>query len=90
MHSLHPGSARQAAADVGDPAARRLHLLVLAASLLWFAFWYRDTLMAMVDIWERSDTFAHGFVIAPISMSMTSTPAPPPDAAAAAAAAPPE
>ena len=61
------GSARQAAADVGDPAARRLHLLVLAASLLWFAFWYRDTLMAMVDIWERSDTFAHGYVIAPIS-----------------------
>ena len=60
MHSLHPDSARQAAADVGDPAARRLHLLVLAASLLWFAFWYRDTLMAMVDIWERSDTFAHG------------------------------
>ena len=67
MQSLHPGSARQAAADVGDPAARRLHLLVLAASLLWFAFWYRDTLMAMVDIWERSDTFAHGYVIAPIS-----------------------
>lgn len=67
MHSLHPGSDSPAAPGVGDPAARRLHLLVLAAGLLWFAFWYRDTLMAMVGIWERSDTFAHGYVIAPIS-----------------------
>jgi len=67
MHSLHPGSDSPAAPGVGDPAARRLHLLVLAAGLLWFAFWYRDTLMAMVGIWERSDTFTHGYVIAPIS-----------------------
>ena len=67
MHSLHPGSVSQVAPAVGAPAARRLHLLVLAASLLWFVFWYRDTLIAMVDIWERSDTFAHGYVIAPIS-----------------------
>lgn len=54
-------------ASVGDPAARKLHLFVLAAGLLWLIFWYRDTFMAMVEIWDRSDTFAHGFVIAPIS-----------------------
>lgn len=54
-------------AAAGDPALRRLHLGVLVAGLSWLVFWYRDTLMAMVDIWDRSDTFAHGFVIAPIA-----------------------
>lgn len=53
--------------SVGDPATRKLHLLALVAGLLWLVFWYRDTFMAMVHIWDRSDTFAHGFVIAPIS-----------------------
>jgi len=66
MHSTPSGSGLAPAA-VGDPATRRLHLLVLAVGLLWLVFWYRDTLMAMVDIWDRSDTFAHGYVIAPIS-----------------------
>lgn len=51
----------------GDASSRRLHLAVLALGLLWLLFWYRDTFMAMVSIWDRSETFAHGFVIAPIS-----------------------
>ena len=38
------------AAAVGDPAARRLHLFVLVAGLLWLIFWYRDTFMAMVRL----------------------------------------
>jgi len=54
-------------ATLGDPRTRRLHLAVLALGLLWLLFWYRDTFLAMVGIWDRSDTFAHGFVIAPIS-----------------------
>ncbi|HMM86454.1 exosortase A [Azohydromonas sp.] len=29
---------------------------------------YRDTLMAMVDVWTRSETFAHGWVVAPIAL----------------------
>lgn len=49
------------------PSMRRLHFVLLAAGLLWLLFWYRDTFMAMAEIWNRSDTFAHGFVIAPIS-----------------------
>lgn len=54
-------------ATVGDPRTRRLHLVVLVVGLLWLLFWYRDTFMTMVGVWDRSDTFAHGFVIAPIS-----------------------
>lgn len=37
--------------------------LVLALLLL-----YRHTVMAMVDVWARSDTFAHGWLVAPISL----------------------
>jgi len=61
--SHDPGQANAA----GDAPARRLHLAVLAVGLLWLLFWYGDTFMAMVHIWDRSETFAHGFVIAPIS-----------------------
>jgi exosortase A len=37
-------------------------LLLLVAVLVL----YRDTALAMVAIWERSETFAHGFVVPPI------------------------
>lgn len=38
----------------------------LLLSLLWIVFLYRDTGIAMVQIWSRSDTFAHGFLVLPI------------------------
>lgn len=38
--------------------------LLLAAVLLL----YRDTALAMVEIWNRSETFAHAFVVPPISL----------------------
>ena len=37
-------------------------LLVLA----WTLFLYRETGMAMVTIWSRSETFTHGFLVPPI------------------------
>jgi exosortase A len=40
-------------------------LLALVALILLL---YRDTLMAMVDVWNRSETFTHGWVVAPISL----------------------
>ncbi len=40
-------------ATLGDPRTRRLHLAVLALGLLWLLFWYRDTFLAMVGIWDR-------------------------------------
>ncbi|QPF73693.1 exosortase A [Roseateles sp. DAIF2] len=49
------------------PAWRRaLPLMVLALlALLWL---YRETGLAMVGIWQRSETFAHAFVVPPIAL----------------------
>ncbi len=44
------------------PTAIFTGLLILAMVLFY------DTLASMVDIWWRSETFAHGFLIAPISL----------------------
>ena len=40
-------------------------LLLLWAGVLWL---YRDTGLAMVEIWNRSDTFAHAWVVPPIAL----------------------
>lgn len=45
------------------PALAALALLVLAIVLL-----HRETALAMVQIWSRSDTFAHAFLVPPISL----------------------
>lgn len=53
--------------DAPSPAAalwRLLPGLVLAGATLLL---FRDTAEAMVAIWRRSDTFAHAFLVAPIS-----------------------
>ena len=50
-----------------DPGSRSALLcvgLAIAAILLL----YRDTALSMVAIWGSSDTYAHGFLIAPISL----------------------
>lgn len=41
---------------------------ILAAALITIILVYRDTLLSIIDIWERSETFAHSYVIAPISL----------------------
>ena len=48
-----------------DP--RLLAGALVVSALLWTLIWYGDTVSAMVAIWQRSDTFAHGFLIVPIS-----------------------
>lgn len=48
------------------PLVWRRALPALVLSLLWLLFWYRETGAAMVAIWARSDTFAHGFIVPPI------------------------
>lgn len=40
--------------------------LALFFSVLWVLIWYRETALSMVLIWQRSDTFAHGFLVPPI------------------------
>jgi len=46
--------------------AFRNALPALVLSLVWIIAWYWSTGEAMVRIWERSDTFVHGFVVPPI------------------------
>ena len=41
-------------------------LIALILVLAWTAYWYAGTLGAMVEIWSRSDTYAHGFIVPPI------------------------
>jgi exosortase A len=50
------------------PAHWRLPLAVLGGVLLLLLWQYRETFLAMVSIWERSGTFAHAFLVPPISL----------------------
>ncbi len=43
-------------------------LILLLATIAWVLFWYWDTAQAMAAIWARSDTYAHAFVVPPISL----------------------
>jgi exosortase A len=47
--------------------ARTAAALVVLACIAWVFLWYGETTLSMVAIWARSDTFAHGFVVAPIA-----------------------
>lgn len=44
------------------------HLALLAVLLLLLVLTYYPTFKSIVAIWSRSDTFAHGFIIAPITL----------------------
>ena len=46
----------------------RQALLLLAGLIGWIGFWYWETLVAMIGIWERSETYAHAFVVPPITL----------------------
>ena len=51
-----------------DELARswRATSLALVLALAWVLLLYRESALAMVAIWARSDTFAHAFVVPPI------------------------
>ncbi|MCI1193124.1 exosortase A [Calidifontimicrobium sp. SYSU G02091] len=55
-------------ADLRLASPWRSALPAVVGLVVAIALMYRDTLMAMVDVWSRSDTFAHGWVVAPISL----------------------
>ena len=44
----------------------QLALPALLVLLAWVLFLYRDTAIAMITIWARSETFTHGFLVPPI------------------------
>jgi len=54
--------------DIETRAGWRNTLLLLSLTLLAVILLLHPTFMSMVDIWERSETFAHGYVILPISL----------------------
>ncbi len=43
-------------------------LPLLFGLIVWILFWYRDTALAMVAIWARAETYAHAFIVPPISL----------------------
>src|SRR5436190_23052773 len=51
-----------------DARVWRVALVTLALALAWIGAWYASTLMLMVRTWANSETFAHGFVVAPIAL----------------------
>jgi exosortase A len=46
----------------------RQALVSLGVSLAWIFAWYASTAASMADIWWRSATFTHGFVVPPITL----------------------
>lgn len=48
-------------------SGRLLLLALVVSALLWLLVWYGETTHAMILTWNSSDTYAHGFLIAPIS-----------------------
>ena len=51
-------------AHLARPWRHAFPALVLLVA--WTLFLYRDTAIAMVNIWSRSETFTHGFLVPPI------------------------
>jgi exosortase A len=45
-------------------------LALILSTMFWLLAWYGSAVQSMVGTWLRSDTFAHGFLIAPISAWM--------------------
>jgi exosortase A len=46
---------------------RTLAVGLVLSAIFWMLGWYWETAQSMVVIWQRSETFAHGFLIVPIS-----------------------
>uniref|UniRef100_Q47DD9 Methanolan biosynthesis EpsI domain-containing protein n=1 Tax=Dechloromonas aromatica (strain RCB) TaxID=159087 RepID=Q47DD9_DECAR len=50
------------------PTAWLRTLPLLLALIGWILFWYWGTMSAMLEIWARSDTYAHAFIVPPIAL----------------------
>ncbi len=47
---------------------RAIVAAIAAGVILWQLAWHADTVWSIVAIWNSSDTFAHGYLILPISL----------------------
>lgn len=57
-----------ASTEIEDVTPWRAFLAVEAVFILVLLAVFHETVWSMVSIWLRSDTFAHGFLIVPISV----------------------
>lgn len=64
MNQVATPSVYASRSEVAQPWRQALPALLFV--LGWTLFLYRDTGIAMVTIWARSDTFAHAFLVVPI------------------------
>lgn len=67
MNAPTPQKLTRAADIVLDQQNFKIAVAVTLATVLAILVSYRETAWSMVSIWERSDTFAHGFLIFPFS-----------------------
>jgi exosortase A len=59
-------SARAAAVGASHAARWPLITALVLSTVFWLLTWYGETVVSIVSIWVRSETFTHGFLIAPI------------------------
>ena len=48
--------------------SRSMAMLATVGLLIWIVFLYRSTALVMVEIWWRSETFTHAFLVPPIAL----------------------
>ena len=46
----------------------RIAFIIISMSWIAVFILFRETVLSMVAVWQRSDTFSHGFIIFPISL----------------------
>ena len=66
-HEIHLRPELELTGTNQDANVWRLCGLFIFASLIWLFTWYGETTLSTLAIWQRSDTYAHGFLIFPIS-----------------------
>lgn len=68
MRAISTGNTSLGVASSAPTPGRKPALAALAAALLVLLGLYHETALAMVRIWSRSDTFAHAFLVPPITL----------------------
>jgi len=68
MNTLPSSGPAAALSAVPGPAAATRNALLVALVMLLPLFVFHETALSVAEIWERSETFAHGFLILPISL----------------------
>ena len=65
--ALHLRPEPSPSANSPSAASWAFCLALIAALLVWLFAWHLETAASAVSIWNRSETYAHGFLIFPIS-----------------------